>query len=211
MVFGISFWLWIGYDEKKKESMYVFGENALEILLNLAERDCFDDDEIDLTAQMKKNGLTREDLASTIQIGENWEDAERKADMDPLSTWEIVDLISEEIRPRYRQIMLLEISPENEKIYDYSKNRDKTKDDMLESRSPLQLETTIITDNELQTISTVGPERACWELINALRKRGTSLFRNVRGINYDLRYLKAGQCMRFDIGRTVLFIKATNV
>lgn len=208
MVKGISFWLWIGLDEEENKPVYVFGESAIDLLIHMEARGCFDDPEIDLVERMKKKGITREEVAATLRIGECWEDIESRIDLEPLNTWEIVNLITERIKPRFSQEKLLEIIPDEELLYDYSWDRDISNEPLLESRIPLLLETTIITDHDKQELRSRGPEKALADILGAFREIGVSVFDEPAVLYNCLRYTHVGESNKIGFNNAVLFIKA---
>ena len=208
MFYGCSCWLWIGKDREENKPMYVFGESAIDLLVHLEAKGCFDDREIDVTERLKKKGITREDIAATIQIGECWDDAVGRVNLEPLSTWEIITLITEQIKPRYSQEKLLEIFPDEEVMFDYSWDRFMMNEDLLESHTPLILETTIITDQEKIELRSEGPEKALEDIYHAAFKRSMSDFDKASELHPILRYLHAGECRKLNISNVVLFIRA---
>ena len=208
MIDGISFWLWIGYDDNQKTSMYVFGESALDLLINLESKGCFEDLTIDLTERIKKTGLSREKIASSLKEDESWEDVEDRLNLDQLSTWEIVDLITDEIKPGYSQDKLLEIFPGKETVFDYSWNRFLVDEGQLESQTPLLLETTIITDHDKQELRSRGPEKALADILGTLREIGVSVFDEPAVLYNCLRYTHVGESNKIGFNNAVLFIKA---
>ena len=104
MVYGISFWMWIGYDTEQKTYHYEMGENALDLLIQMELSDYFEDRDLDLIVRLERKGMTLADMMSAVKPGTSWEIAEEKANLKPLTTWEIVDLISDRVLPRYQQI-----------------------------------------------------------------------------------------------------------
>ena len=208
MVSGISFWLWIGQDEEEKNSIYVFGETAIDLLIHMEARGFFDDPLIDLTARLKKNGISREEIAAITSSDESWEETVGKLDMEPLSTWEIVGLITEKIKSRYSQEKILEIIPDEEVLYDYSWDRYISNEPLLESRIPLLLETTIITDQEKIELRSRGPENALWDIFHAFSERSIEIADQSSELFVALRYLHLGESRKIGFNKAVLFISA---
>lgn len=208
MVYGISFWMWIGYDTEKKTYLYEMGENALDLLVHMELSDYFEDRDLYLIVQLEKNGMTLTDMMSAVKPGTSWEKAEEKANLKPLTTWEIVDLISERILPRYQQIKLLEIVPDEETVFDYSKDRDKTKDDQLESKTDLLLDVMVLFDHEKVQFKARGPKEVSKMLREVFEARHISMRDFPENISLDLRYLHLGEAKKIGLNGAVVFVEA---
>ena len=208
MVYGISFWMWIGYDTEKKTYLYEMGENALDLLVQMELSDYFEDRDLYLIVQLEKKGMTLTDMMSAVKPGTSWEKAEEKANLKPLTTWEIVDLISDRVLPRYQQVKLLEIVPDEETVFDYSKDRDKTKDDQLESKTDLLLDITILFDHEKLQFKARGPKEASKMLREVFETRHISMLDLPENISLDLRYLHLGEAKKIGLNGAVVFVEA---
>ena len=73
MIYGISFWMWIGYDTEEKTYLYEMGENPLGLLLEMESKDYFDNPDLDLAKQFENKGITLEELMSELKFGDSWE------------------------------------------------------------------------------------------------------------------------------------------
>ena len=208
MIYGVSFWLWIGYDTEKKTCLYEMGENISDLLIQMEFQDFFEDRDIDLTTRLKNKKMTLEEMISTLKPGETWDDTERKANLRPLTTWEIVNLISYQIKPRYQQIKLLEIIPDNAAVFDYSMDRDKSKDMTLESQSELLIETTLLTQSEKIQFISRGAEVTIRQIYNVFREKHMEFLDQLESIEFTLRYLHTGDGRRINLDGVTMFVEA---
>ncbi len=208
MIYGVSFWLWIGYDMEKKTCLYEMGENVADLLTQMEIQDFFEDRDIELTTRLKNKKMTLEEMISTLKPGETWDDTERKANLKPLTTWEIVNLISYQIKQRYQQIKLLEIVPVNAAVFDYSIDRDKTRDMTLESQSELLIETTLLTQTEKVQFVSRGAEASIRQIYNVFREKHMEFLDQLENIEFALRYLHAGDGRRISLDGVTMFVEA---
>ena len=208
MIYGVSFWLWIGYDTDKKTCLYEMGENISDLLIQMEIQDFFEDRDIELTTRLKNKKMTLEEMIATLKPGETWDDTERKANLKPLTTWEIVNLISYQIKPRYQQIKLLEIIPDNAAVFDYSMDRDETKDMTLESQSELLIETTLLTQSEKIQFISRGAEVTIRQIYNVFREKHMEFLDQLESIEFTLRYLHTGDGRRINLDGVTMFVEA---
>ena len=138
-------------------------------------------------------GESISDLLVNMDAQGFFDDAERIGDLKPLTTWEIVNMISYQINQRYYQIKLLEIMPDNEEVFDYSRDRDKAKDIMLESQEDLLIETTLLTQSEKIQFVTKGAEATIRKTYNVLREKGLNTIDQPENIELVIRYLHPGK------------------
>ena len=117
-------------------------------------------------------------------------------------------MISYQINQRYYQIKLLEIMPDNEEVFDYSRDRDKAKDIMLESQEDLLIETTLITQSEKIQFVTKGAEATIRKTYNVLREKGLNTIDQPENIELVIRYLHPGNGRRIVLNDVVIFVKA---
>ena len=153
-------------------------------------------------------GESISDLLVNMDAQGFFDDAERIGDLKPLTTWEIVNMISYQINQRYYQIKLLEIMPDNEEVFDYSRDRDKAKDIMLESQEDLLIETTLITQSEKIQFVTKGAEATIRKTYNVLREKGLNTIDQPENIELVIRYLHPGNGRRIVLNDVVIFVKA---
>lgn len=147
------------------------------------------------------------DLLVNMDAQGFFDDAERIKDLKPLTTWEIVNLISYQMNQRYYQIKLLEIVPDNEKVFDYSRDRDKAMDTMLEPQEDLMIETTLLTQSEKIQFVTKGAEATIRKIYNVLREKGMNTIDQPENIELVIRYLHPGNGRRIVLNDDVIFVK----
>ena len=113
---------------------------------------------------------------------------EEEADLDPLGTWEVIDLITNQIKPRYEQIKLLEIAPKREAVFDYSNNRNRVLDNTLEPREEQLFEVTVLLESKKERFRALGLENVIDRLDEMIDDEDILSDEESDNIRFELRY-----------------------
>ena len=204
---GQSFWLWIGMNTIKGKTEYVMGENAGDLYYAMCAQGLFGERDPYLQMQLKNEEITLEDTGVPINKQAALEEFERGCVMTPNSN-EILRIISLETEPQYRQIKLLEIAPDLDKVFDYSLDRDRSRDEELEVAPDMVYQIVFMYGNQISTDTVRGPYAAFSMVFRRIEDEDLKWSVMKDDFLFHLRYLQTGKGLSLYFENAAILISA---